>query len=111
MKSSKPVIKAVAAAGGTAKGGSIGGLIASKLTDVVLPDEEEKPPPKPKMVRKGVMKEGGKLGEKELKSKKEQQQMKTQMGVEKPRPKSKGVAWHPLSTFFSQISKSPNSWF
>ena len=41
LKSSKPVIKAVATAGGTAKGGSIGGLIASKLTDAIIPDGEE----------------------------------------------------------------------
>ena len=40
LKSSKPVIKAVATAGGTAKGGSIGGLIlASKLTDAIIPDD------------------------------------------------------------------------
>ena len=42
LKSSKPVIKAVATAGGTAKGGSIGGLIASKLTDAIIPDDDEK---------------------------------------------------------------------
>ena len=45
LKSSKPVIKAVATAGGTAKGGSIGGLIASKLTDAIIPDEEEEEKP------------------------------------------------------------------
>ena len=45
LKSSKPVIKAVATAGGTAKGGSIGGLIASKLTDAIIPDEDEEERP------------------------------------------------------------------
>ena len=45
LKSSKPVIKAVATAGGTAKGGSIGGLIASKLTDAIIPDEDEEEKP------------------------------------------------------------------
>ena len=37
LQSSKPVIKAVAP--GTAEGGSIRGLIASKLTDSVIPDD------------------------------------------------------------------------
>ena len=41
LKSSKPAIKAVATATGTAKGGEIGGLIASKLTDTIMPDQEE----------------------------------------------------------------------
>ena len=45
LKSSKPVIKAVATAGGTAKGGSIGGLKASKLTDAIIPDEDEEEKP------------------------------------------------------------------
>ena len=49
LKSSKPAIKAVATAGGTAKGGSIGGviggLIASKLTDAIIPDEDEEEKP------------------------------------------------------------------
>ena len=61
LKSSKPVIKAVATAGGTAKGGSIGGLIASKLTDAIIPDEEEEEKPskiKPtqKLINKQVKK-------------------------------------------------------
>ena len=61
LKSSKPVIKAVATAGGTAKGGSIGGLIASKLTDAIIPDEdeEEKPSkikPTQKLINKQVKK-------------------------------------------------------
>ena len=62
LKSSKPVIKAVVAtAGGTAKGGSIGGLIASKLTDAIIPDEEEEEKPskiKPtqKLINKQVKK-------------------------------------------------------
>ena len=55
LKSSKPLIKAVATATGTAKGGNIGGLIASKLTDTLIPDDEvpanppnpPKPPPPP----------------------------------------------------------------
>ena len=61
LRSSKPVIKAVATAGGTAKGGSIGGLIASKLTDTIIPDEdeEEKPSkikPTQKLINKQVKK-------------------------------------------------------
>ena len=61
LKSSKPVIKAVATAGGTAKGGSIGGLIASKLTGAIIPDEdeEEKPSkikPTQKLINKQVKK-------------------------------------------------------
>ena len=61
LKSSKPVIKAVATAGGTAKGGSIGGLITSKLTDAIIPDEdeEEKPSkikPTQKLINKQVKK-------------------------------------------------------
>ena len=56
LKSSKPVIKAVATAGGTAKGGSIGGLIASKLTDAIIPDddEKEKQPQKMKPTKKTI---------------------------------------------------------
>ena len=45
LKSSKPVVKAVATSGGTAKGGSIGGLKASKLTDAIIPDEDEEEKP------------------------------------------------------------------
>ena len=45
LNSSKPVIKAVATAGGTAKRGSIGGLIAFKLTDAIIPDEDEEEKP------------------------------------------------------------------
>ena len=50
LKSSKPLIKAVATATGTAKGGNIGGLIASKLTDTLIPDDEvpANPPTPPK---------------------------------------------------------------
>ena len=61
LKSSKPVIKAVATPGGTAKGGSIGGLIASKLTDAIIPDEDEeekrsKIKPTHKLINKHVKK-------------------------------------------------------
>ena len=58
LKSSKPLIKAVATAGGTAKGGSIGGLIAEKLTDAIIPDKDEPtqttkiPPVKKTVVKK-----------------------------------------------------------
>ena len=55
LKPSKPVIKAVATAGGTEKGGSIGGLIASKLTDAIIPDEDEnEKPPKMKPTKKTI---------------------------------------------------------
>ena len=58
LRSSKPVIKAVATAGGTAKGGSIGGLIASKLTDAIIPDEdEEEKPSKIKPTQKLISKQ------------------------------------------------------
>jgi len=51
LESSKPV----ATAGGTAKGGSIGGLIASKLTDAIIPDEDEnEKPPKIKPTKKTI---------------------------------------------------------
>ena len=54
LKSSKPVIKAVATAGGAAKGGSVGG-IASKLTDAIIPDEDEnEKPPKMKPTKKTI---------------------------------------------------------
>ena len=43
LKSAKPVIKAVATATGKSKGGDIGGLITSKLTDVIIPDDEDMP--------------------------------------------------------------------
>ena len=57
LKSSKPIIKAVATAGGTAKGGSIGGLIAEKLTDAILPDDDkEATTPKPKPPKKTIQK-------------------------------------------------------
>ena len=61
LKSSKPIIKAVATAGGTAKGGSIGGLIAEKLTDAIIPDKDEptkttKAPPIKKTVVKTIKK-------------------------------------------------------
>ena len=74
LKSSKPDIKAVATAGGTAKGGSIGGLIASKLTDVIIPDEdeEEKPSkikPTQKLINKQVKKVNHQKKLKEEKSK------------------------------------------
>ena len=74
FKSSKPVIKAVATAGGTAKGGSIGGLIASKLTDAIIPDEdeEEKPSkikPTQKLINKQVKKVNHQKKLKEEKSK------------------------------------------
>ena len=74
LKSSKPVIKAVATAGGTAKGGSIGGLIASKLTDAIIPDEdeEEKPSkikPTQKLINKQVKKVNHQKKLKEEKSK------------------------------------------
>ena len=74
LKSSKPVIKAVATAGGTAKGGSIGGLIASKLTDAIIPDEdeEEKPSkikPTQKLINKQVKKVNHQKKSKEEKSK------------------------------------------
>ena len=73
LKSSKPVIKAVAT-GGTAKGGSIGGLIASKLTDAIIPDEdeEEKPSkinPTQKLINKQVKKVNHQKKLKEEKSK------------------------------------------
>ena len=74
LKSSKPVIKAVATAGGTAKGGSIGGLIASELTDAIIPDEdeEEKPSkikPTQKLINKQVKKVNHQKKLKEEKSK------------------------------------------
>ena len=74
LKSSKPVIKAVATAGGRAKGGSIGGLIASKLTDAIIPDEdeEEKPSkikPTQKLINKQVKKVNHQKRLKEEKSK------------------------------------------
>ena len=74
LKSSKPVIKAVATAGGTAKGWSIGGLIASKLTDAIIPDEdeEEKPSkikPTQKLINKQVKKVNHQKKLKEDKSK------------------------------------------
>ena len=72
LKSSKPVIKAVATAGGTAKGGSIGGLIASKLTDAIIPDEdEEERPSKIKPTQKLINKQVKKVNhQKKLKEEK-----------------------------------------
>ena len=72
LKSSKPVIKAVATAGGTAKGGSIGGLIASKLTDAIIPDEdEEEKPSKIKPTQKLINKQVKKINhQKKLKEEK-----------------------------------------
>ena len=72
LKSSKLVITAVATAGGTAKGGSIGGLIASKLTDAIIPDEdEEEKPSKIKPTQKLINKQVKKINhQKKLKEEK-----------------------------------------
>ena len=51
LKSTKPIIKAAATAGGTAKGGSIGGLIAEKLTDAIMPDSEEEEQVRPSKIK------------------------------------------------------------
>ena len=115
LKSAKPVIKAVATATGKSKGGDIGGLIASKLTDVIIPDDEEMPEKKEEN-KVEVMKPKGRKKTTEKQRKRSKQDTKPDMMEEpnkkaKPEPKKKAKTEpkpKALPTINVQASSSSN---
>ena len=56
LKHSKPIIKKVAQVVGQAKGGDIGGMVAEKLADYVVPDLDTDTKPKKVGVKKSIKK-------------------------------------------------------